>query len=208
MSTTPSQLPENDQSGTVSNNSAVTIEQNTLSFPENDIFPFDHDTSTIDERAAPRQHEKVGTVPQVSSAYFGTRPNNDGQNTQGIGSDPFKIPPAELSMRIIPTALSTLTKNETASSNRHPTAQHFEVMRAMHEKQKRLIEELRATSDLAGGRSGFKPGTPLIPPLCSPDGLVTPLALEGSGDYFQCREYSTSPYLAALHPESSKPRGK
>ena len=53
----------------------------------------------------------------------------------------------------------------------------------MKERQRDLIEKAKMSSRLAASSSAVKPDAPRLDPLHSPQGPVTPLALEGD-DYF------------------------
>lgn len=60
-----------------------------------------------------------------------------------------------------------------------------ESPRLMRERQRELIDRARMSSKIAASPMGIKPERPTLVPLGSPQGNVTPLALEEAHDYFQ-----------------------
>jgi len=60
----------------------------------------------------------------------------------------------------------------------------MESPRLMREKQREFLERAHLSSKIAASSLSIKPTAPQLNPLGSPNGQVTPLALEGD-DYFQ-----------------------
>ena len=61
----------------------------------------------------------------------------------------------------------------------------MESPRLMREKQREFLERAHLSATIAASSMGIKPCSPRLDPLGSPNGQVTPLALEEGNDYFQ-----------------------
>ncbi len=144
----------------------------------------------------------------LSPQLANSRPGHNRQTSRSLHMTLPRYHPANYQHHAQGAIPLSTTQSPAITLNAVNQPIHMDSPRTMREKQRELLDTVRISSMIAASPAGQKPGSPRLNPLGSPQGPVTPLALEEPADYFSVtgagkRTPAASPGAKSHRPSQS-----